>query len=37
MARGRPAVAAKMLAELARTLALRLRRADAELRAWYEA
>ena len=30
-------VAAKILGQLARTLALRLRHADAELRAWYEA
>ena len=33
----RPAVAARMFGQLARTLSLRLRHADAELRAWYEA
>jgi SulP family sulfate permease len=37
IAKTRPAVVAKMLTQFARTLALRLRRADGELRAWYEA
>jgi SulP family sulfate permease len=37
VARSHPAVAGKMLGQLARTLALRLRHADGELRAWYEA
>ena len=37
VARRHPAVAGKMLSQLARTLALRLRHADTELRAWYEA
>ena len=37
VSRSRPEVAAKILGQLARTLALRLRHADAELRARYEA
>jgi hypothetical protein len=37
VAKSQPAVAAEILGRLARTLALRLRHADAELRAWYEA
>jgi SulP family sulfate permease len=37
VSRNQPAIAARMLGRLARTLALRLRHADTELRAWYEA
>jgi SulP family sulfate permease len=37
LARSQPGIAARILGRLARTLALRLRHADAELRAWYEA
>ena len=34
---GQPSIAARILGRLARTIAVRLRHADAELRAWYEA
>jgi SulP family sulfate permease len=37
MERSRHGIAAKILGRLARTLAMRLRHADTELRAWYEA